>query len=46
MALFAEAKEPFLRSFLTLSNGVLGHDTFSRLFRTLAHLLHHSFGSD
>ena len=35
MALFAEAKEPFLRSFLTLSNGVPGHDTFSRLFRTL-----------
>lgn len=35
MALFAEAKEPFLRSFLTLSNGLPSHDTFSRLFRTL-----------
>ncbi len=35
MALFAEAKEPFLRSFLTLSNGVPSHDTFSRLFRNL-----------
>jgi predicted transposase YbfD/YdcC len=35
MALFAEAKEPFLRSFLTLANGVPSHDTFSRLFRNL-----------
>jgi predicted transposase YbfD/YdcC len=35
MALFAEAKEPFLRSFLTLTNGLPSHDTFSRLFRNL-----------
>ncbi len=35
MALFAETKEPFLRSFLTLANGVPSHDTFSRLFRSL-----------
>ncbi|MGH9626315.1 MAG: ISAs1 family transposase [Bryobacteraceae bacterium] len=35
MALFAETKEPFLRSFLTLANGVPSHDTFSRLFRNL-----------
>lgn len=35
MALFAEAKEPFLRSFLTLANGLPSHDTFSRLFRNL-----------
>ena len=35
MALFAEAKEPFLRSFLPLANGVPSHDTFSRLFRNL-----------
>jgi predicted transposase YbfD/YdcC len=35
MALFAEAKEPFLRSFLTLCNGLPSHDTFSRLFRNL-----------
>ena len=35
MALFAEAKEPFLRSFLTMANGLPSHDTFSRLFRTL-----------
>jgi len=35
MAVFAEAKEPFLRSFLTLANGLPSHDTFSRLFRTL-----------
>jgi predicted transposase YbfD/YdcC len=35
MALFAEAKEPFLRGFLTLSNGFPSHDTFSRLFRNL-----------
>lgn len=35
MAMFAEAKEPFLRSFLTLSNGLPSHDTFSRLFRNL-----------
>jgi len=35
MALFAKAKEPFLRSFLELHNGVPSHDTFSRLFRNL-----------
>ena len=35
MALFAEAKEPFLRSFLTLANDGPSHDTFSRLFRHL-----------
>jgi predicted transposase YbfD/YdcC len=35
MAAFAEAKEPFLRSFLTLANGLPSHDTFSRLFRNL-----------
>jgi len=35
MAVFAEAKEPFLRGFLKLENGVPSHDTFSRLFRNL-----------
>jgi hypothetical protein len=35
MALFAEAKEPFLRSFFELKNGLPSHDTFSRLFRNL-----------
>jgi predicted transposase YbfD/YdcC len=35
MALFAKAKEPFLRGFLKLENGVPSHDTFSRLFRNL-----------
>ena len=35
MALFAVAKEPFLRGFLTLKNGPPSHDTFSRLFRLL-----------
>jgi predicted transposase YbfD/YdcC len=35
MAVFAEAKESFLRSFLTLANGLPSHDTFSRLFRNL-----------
>ena len=35
MALFAKAKEPFLRGFLRLANGVPSHDTFSRLFRLL-----------
>jgi hypothetical protein len=33
--LFAKAKEPFLRGFLKLENGVPSHDTFSRLFRRL-----------
>ena len=35
MAVFAEAKEPFLRGFLILANGLPSHDTFSRLFRNL-----------
>lgn len=35
MALFAKAKEPFLRGFLKLENGAPSHDTFSRLFRNL-----------
>lgn len=35
MGLFARAKEPFLRGFLTLANGLPSHDTFSRLFRLL-----------
>jgi predicted transposase YbfD/YdcC len=35
MARFARAKEPFLRGFLKLSNGLPSHDTFSRLFRLL-----------
>jgi predicted transposase YbfD/YdcC len=35
MGLFAKAKEPFLRGFLRLENGVPSHDTFSRLFRML-----------
>jgi len=35
MALFAKSKEPFLRGFLLLANGVPSHDTFSRLFRQL-----------
>ena len=35
MGLFAKSKEPFLRGFLKLENGVPSHDTFSRLFRML-----------
>ena len=35
MAVFAKAKEPFLRGFLKLENGLPSHDTFSRLFRLL-----------
>jgi predicted transposase YbfD/YdcC len=35
MALFAKAKEPFLREMLDLENGPPSHDTFSRLFRRL-----------
>lgn len=35
MAEFAEAKEGFLREFLTLENGLPSHDTFSRIFRLL-----------
>lgn len=33
MALFGEAKEPFLRQFLRLRHGIPSHDTFSRVFR-------------
>jgi predicted transposase YbfD/YdcC len=35
MALYAETKEAFLRSFVVLKNGLPSHDTFSRLFRRL-----------
>jgi predicted transposase YbfD/YdcC len=35
MALFARAKEPFLRRLLKLEHGLPSHDTFSRLFRLL-----------
>lgn len=35
MAVFAEAKQEFLSSFLQLRNGVPSHDTFSRVFRQL-----------
>jgi len=35
MALFGDAKEPFLRQFLTLKHGIPSHDTFSRMFRLL-----------
>jgi hypothetical protein len=35
MGLFAKSKEPFLRGFLNLENGMPSHDTFSRLFRML-----------
>ena len=35
MAEFAEDREPFLRDFLDLKNGLPSHDTFSRLFRLL-----------
>lgn len=35
MALFTKAKEPLLRGFLKLENGLPSHDTFSRLFRQL-----------
>ncbi len=35
MALFAKSKEPYLRGFLKLANGLPSHDTFSRLFRRL-----------
>jgi len=35
MAVFAKAKEQFLRGFLKLENGLPSHDTFSRLFRML-----------
>ena len=32
---YGEAAEPWLRTFLTLKNGIPSHDTFSRLFRRL-----------
>src|SRR4051812_20501212 len=35
MALFGQAKEPFLRQFLPLEHGIPSHDTFSRVFRLL-----------
>lgn len=35
MALFGEAKEPFLRQFLRLRHGIPSHDTFSRVLRLL-----------
>jgi predicted transposase YbfD/YdcC len=35
IAVCAEAKELFLRSFLTVANGLPSHPTFSRLFRNL-----------
>ena len=35
MALFGEAKAPFLRRFMRLPCGIPSHDTFSRLFRLL-----------
>src|SRR6201985_1449675 len=35
MAALPAAKEPFLRGFLKLENGLPSHDTFSRLFRLL-----------
>lgn len=35
MAVFGEAKAPFLRQFLRLRHGIPSHDTFSRVFRLL-----------
>lgn len=35
MAAFGEAKEPLLRSVLTLEHGIPSHDTFSAVFRML-----------
>ena len=35
MAIFAKAKESYLRGFLKLANGLPSHDTFNRLFRRL-----------
>jgi DDE_Tnp_1-associated len=34
MALFAKAKEPFLRGFLKLKNGLPRHDTFSSVWQS------------
>lgn len=36
IALFGEAKETWLRSFLDLPNGIPSHDTFNRVFAALA----------
>ena len=36
MAQFGKAKESWLRSFLTLANGIPSHDTFRRVFMLLA----------
>src|SRR5215211_3587897 len=35
MAEFGRAKEPLLRSILSLTHGIPSHDTFSRVFRLL-----------
>ena len=35
VAIFAKAKESYLRGFLKLANGLPSHDTFNRLFRRL-----------
>jgi len=35
MAVFAEAKQEFLKKFLRLTNGVPSHDTFSRLLKQI-----------
>src|SRR3982751_2600812 len=35
MALFGQAKQDYLGSFLRLPHGIPSHDTFSRLFRLL-----------
>ena len=42
MAEFAEAKEEFLREFLTLAKGLPSHDTFSRILRPPYHAAHAS----
>ena len=35
MELFGDTKEPWLRTFLELPNGIPSHDTFNRLFAVL-----------
>lgn len=35
VATFGQVKEPWLRTFLTLPNGIPSHDTFGRVFRLL-----------
>lgn len=42
MALFGQAKEPFLRQFLRLRHGIPSHDTFSRLFSLLEPVQFHA----